>query len=139
MDRQVVRAMARLSWIGALAGCASIQPGADRTPLDEPGAPGAVAVVVQAAAPEAAFATPGYPESLAGGALAGGLAGALAGYGLAPLALLGGPATLAAAAAAMSAIFVGGVVIGVVGGTAAGASVVVPADEVAAIYSVVDK
>jgi len=139
MQRGSAARTAWLVWMGILAGCASVQPGMDRGPLDDSDAPSAIAVLVQATPPEASFATPAYSESIAGGALVGAAGGALAGYTLAPLALLGGPAALAAFAATAAAIMVGSTVAGTAVGAAAGAAVVVPPEEVAAVKRALDQ
>ena len=121
----------RLSCFAILAGCAANPPTLDDSPLEQPGAPQAIAVVPARYAPESNFATfkHGYAGGLAVGAAGGALAGAWLGWMLAPLAVLGGPAGIAA----MPAIIAGAAGIGVLGGAAVGVSAVVPEAQATAI------
>lgn len=113
-----------------LAGCAS-GPHRGPSPLEQPGAPQAIFVVVS---PPPAHTTTRLPGlTVGGGALAGGAVGAWATFVVAPLAILfAGPAAILAAPA-LGTLVAGGALVGAAGGAVLGAASAGPADQARAL------
>lgn len=110
---------------GALLGCASA-PHREPSPLDRPGAPQTVAIVVGPAFAHGETPSPNQPGT-AGGALAGGLAGGALAFQVAPLIIV--------APALGAAIIVGGALVGAAGGAILGAGTAALTDQVTTILA----
>lgn len=110
---------------GALLGCASA-PHREPTPLDRPGVPQTVAIVIEPAFAHGETSSPNQPGA-AGGALAGGLAGGALALQVAPLIIF--------APALGAAIIAGGALVGAAGGAALGAGTAALTDQVTTILA----